>query len=60
MAGRYVCAQCGAPGAVDPGFTQMDARYATGRCTGVHEGKQFLVREDVNNTQKRKTKKPRS
>jgi len=55
--GRYVCSQCGAPGVLDHGFTQMDGRYATGRCTGVHEGKQFLVRENVMNTPKRRKKR---
>ena len=54
---RYVCAQCGAPGVLDPGFTQMDSRYATGKCSGVHLGKQYLVREDVINTPKKKRSK---
>ena len=54
---RYVCAQCGAPGVLDPGFTQMDSRYATGKCRGVHVGKQYLVRDDVVNTEKPKKKR---
>jgi hypothetical protein len=54
MAEQYVCAKCGAPGVVDPGFTKMDARYATGRCTGEHEGKQYLVLESFNPTVKTK------
>lgn len=54
---RYVCAQCGAPGVLDPGFTQMDSRYATGKCSGDHKGKQYLVRDDVVNTEKPKKKR---
>ena len=54
---RYVCPKCRAPGVVDPGFTLFDDRYATGKCSGIHEGKQVLVREDVEPTEK--TKKPR-
>jgi len=42
---------------VDPGFTQMDSRYATGKCSGDHKGKQYLVRDDVVNTEKPKKKR---
>jgi hypothetical protein len=53
MAERYVCMQCGAPGVPDE-FTRIDPRYATGRCTGEHKGFQYLVREDVLPTEKKK------
>jgi hypothetical protein len=55
---RFVCAQCGAPGVVEPGFTQIDARYAKGRCTGTHEGIQYLVREGVDITDRKKKARP--
>lgn len=55
MADQYVCTQCGMPGVVDPGFTLVDARYATGRCTGIHVGPQYLVRADV----RKVTQKPK-
>ena len=53
---RYVCAQCGRPGIVDE-FTRVDARYATGRCSGDHKGQQYLVREDVLTTEKKRRKR---
>jgi hypothetical protein len=55
--GRYVCAQCGSPGSPYPGFKPIDPRYTTGLCTGVHRGPQYLVREDVLNTERKKRKK---
>jgi hypothetical protein len=55
--GRYVCAQCGQPGVPDRAFKPIDPRYATGLCTGSHKGQQYLVREDVLNTERKK--KPR-
>lgn len=54
---HYVCAQCGRPGVVDPGFTLIDSRYATGRCTGDHKGPQHLVREGVVHEPKKRRKK---
>jgi hypothetical protein len=54
---HYVCVQCGKPGVVDTGYTLIDPRYALGRCTGDHVGKQQLIREDVNATPKRKRKR---
>jgi len=55
--GRYVCPQCGKPGVPDPGMGLMDARYATGRCTGDHLGRQTLVRADVMFTEKKRRKR---
>jgi hypothetical protein len=43
---RYLCAQCGSPGDIEVGYTQMDPRWAFGFCTGEHKGRQLLVRED--------------
>lgn len=56
----YVCAQCGRPGIVDPGYTLMDPRYATGRCTGDHKGPQHLVQEGVASTPKKHRKKAKT
>jgi hypothetical protein len=28
-------------------YTAIDPRYTTGRCTGDHRGRQWLIREDV-------------
>jgi hypothetical protein len=53
----YVCAQCGSPGVVDPGYTLVDPRYATGRCSGDHRGQQYLVSQDVGITPKKSKKK---
>jgi len=57
-AGRYVCVQCGRPGSPD-GFTRVDGRYATGRCSGKHVGPQFLIREDLygSTTEKKRRKR---
>jgi hypothetical protein len=56
----YLCPLCLKPGAVDPGFTQIDDRYATGTCTGEHEGKRPLIREDVAFSHKKpKSRKPK-
>ena len=52
----YVCAQCGSRGVADPAVTLIDARYTTGKCPK-HEGKQYLVREDVAHTEKKKVKR---
>lgn len=48
---RYICLKCGKPGVVDPEYTKMDGRYATGKCTGEHVGKQYLVREGTKVTE---------
>jgi hypothetical protein len=53
-ASHFVCAQCGAPGSPDPGYTQIDPRYATGLCSGDHKGPQHLVKEGVLHTPKKK------
>jgi DNA-directed RNA polymerase subunit RPC12/RpoP len=55
----YVCAQCGKPGIPDPGFTQFDPRYTTGRCSGDHKGPQHLVRDGTTHTPKKRRKKPK-
>jgi hypothetical protein len=57
---KYVCAQCGGPGVVDPGYTLIDPRYATGLCAGEHEGKQHLVRQNTDFTPKKKRKKAKN
>lgn len=57
---HYVCAQCGRPGSVDPGYTLIDPRYATGKCSGDHTGPQHLIREDVMATPKKKRKKAKT
>jgi hypothetical protein len=57
---RYVCPRCGAPGAVDEGYTMIDPRYAKGFCTGEHrelKNKVDLVREDFNPTVKKPKKR---
>lgn len=53
---RYLCAQCGKPGIREEAFTQIDERYAFGACSGAHEGRQLLVREDQPLPTKRKRK----
>jgi hypothetical protein len=53
----YLCPQCGKPGVVDPGFTLIDPRYAIGKCSGDHVGKQYLIRDGVNHTPKKRRKR---
>jgi hypothetical protein len=53
MTAFYVCPLCGKRGVVDPSFTQMDARYATGRCPD-HVSIRELVREDFTHTERKK------
>jgi hypothetical protein len=55
MTAFYVCPLCGKRGVVDPSFTQMDARYATGRCPD-HVSIRELVREDFTHTERKRKK----
>lgn len=57
---KYVCAQCGAPGIVDEGYTLIDERYATGRCAAGHIGHQYLIAEGFFPTGKKKRRKKAS
>ena len=56
---RYFCVQCGALGLPDA-FTKIDSRYALGACTGDHKGVQYLAREDVLFTEKKKPRRTAS
>jgi hypothetical protein len=58
MPHRYLCAECGAVVIPDEAFTQMDERYALGKCpNGPHRGKTYLVREDVQATERKKKRR---